>query len=48
MLIEPFIAENGCARYDQYSQNLLLDSRRADLARRLANQAAQDAEAGLV
>ena len=44
----PFIAENGCARYDQYSQNLLLDSRRADLARRLANQAAQDAEAGLV
>ena len=27
---------------------LLLDSRRADLARRLANQAAQDAEAGLV
>ena len=44
----PFIAENGCERYDQYSQNLLLDSRRADLARRLANQAAQDAEAGLV
>ena len=44
----PFIAENGCERYDQYSQNLLLDSRRADLARRLANQAARDAEAGLV
>ena len=44
----PFIAENGCERYDQYSQNLLLDSRRADLARRLANQVAQDAEAGLV
>ena len=43
----PFIAENGCERYDRYSQTLLLDSRRADLARRLANQAAQDAEAGL-
>ena len=26
----PFIAENGCERYDQYSQNLLLDSRRAE------------------
>ncbi len=33
----PFLAQNPCARFAQYSQELLLDGQRADILRRLDN-----------